>query len=209
MAHIYENQFGFSSSKAGLVKHFQGFFQPREPEMLLNCHYLTSENITVTGDTAEGKWVHFQPWIFSDGSSVLRSSRLAASPVGCVKGRGVPLIGTRRVAALALLAFAQLIYSLDINIVFVALPEIGADLGFSGRTLQRVVSAYMVFCGSFLLFDGKAVDLIGQRRIFIFALWVYALSSVAADWHGRPRLSLRRARSRASERLSCSRPRSR
>lgn len=72
----YENQFGFSSGKAGLVKHFQGFFQPREPEMLLNCHYLTSENITVTGETAEGKWVHFQPWIFSDGSSVLRSSRL-------------------------------------------------------------------------------------------------------------------------------------
>lgn len=72
----YQNQFGFSSGKAGLIKHFQGFFQPREPEMLLNCHYLTSEHITVDGDTAEGKWVHFQPWIFSDGSSVLRSSRL-------------------------------------------------------------------------------------------------------------------------------------
>ncbi|CAH1663218.1 nuclear transport factor 2 family protein [Chelatococcus asaccharovorans] len=72
----YENQFGFSSGREGLIKHFTGFFQPREPEMLLNCHYLTSEHITVTGDRAEGKWVHFQPWIFSDGSSVLRSSRL-------------------------------------------------------------------------------------------------------------------------------------
>ena len=45
-------------------------------------------------------------------------------------------IGARRGLALALLAFAQLIYSLDINIVFVALPEIGAGLGFSGQTLQ-------------------------------------------------------------------------
>nr|WP_245453609.1 nuclear transport factor 2 family protein [Aminobacter sp. MSH1] len=72
----YESQFGFSSGRAELIKHFQGFFHPREPEMLLNCHYLTSEHITVDGDRAEGKWVHFQPWIFSDGSSVLRSSRL-------------------------------------------------------------------------------------------------------------------------------------
>ncbi|MEZ2409308.1 MFS transporter [Bosea sp. RCC_152_1] len=88
-------------------------------------------------------------------------------------------IGGRRAAALALLAFAQLIYSLDINIVFVALPEIGAGLGFSGQTLQWVVSAYMVLCGGFLLFGGRAADLVGQRRMFIFALWLYALSSLA------------------------------
>ncbi|TGH91440.1 MFS transporter, partial [Escherichia coli] len=52
--------------------------------------------------------------------------------------------GARRLQhwSLALLAFAQLIYSLDINIVFVALPEIGAGLGFSEQTLQWVVSAY-------------------------------------------------------------------
>ena len=80
--------------------------------------------------------------------------------------------------ALALLAFAQLIYSLDINIVFVALPDIGAGLHFSGQTLQWVVSAYMVLCGGFLLFGGRAADLIGQRRMFVFALALYALSSL-------------------------------
>jgi len=84
-----------------------------------------------------------------------------------------------RGGALALLAFAQLIYSLDINIVFVALPDIGAGLHFSGQTLQWVVSAYMVLCGGFLLFGGRAADLIGQRRMFIFALTLYALSSLA------------------------------
>src|SRR5882757_3008352 len=85
--------------------------------------------------------------------------------------------GARHGGALALLAFAQLIYALDINIVFVALPEIGAGLGFSGQTLQWVVSTYMVVCGGFLLFGGRAADLLGQRRMFIFALWLYALSS--------------------------------
>ncbi|MGN6142031.1 MAG: MFS transporter [Mesorhizobium sp.] len=97
-------------------------------------------------------------------------------------------IGTRRGAALALLAFAQLIYSLDINIVFVALPEIGDTLGFSGQTLQWVVSAYMVLCGGFLLFGGRAADLIGQRRMFVFALWLYALSSLAGGLAWSPEI---------------------
>lgn len=96
--------------------------------------------------------------------------------------------GTRRLQhwSLALLAFAQLIYSLDINIVFVALPEIGTGLGFSDQTLQWVVSAYTVCCGGFLLFGGRAADLLGQRRVFIFALWLYALSSLAGGLAWNP-----------------------
>ncbi|KAA9001928.1 MFS transporter [Affinibrenneria salicis] len=88
--------------------------------------------------------------------------------------------------SLALLAFAQLIISLDINIVFVALPEIGAGLGFSGQTLQWVVSAYTVFCGGFLLLGGRAADLLGQRRMFVCALWLYALSSLLGGLAGSP-----------------------
>ncbi|MDR0219765.1 MAG: MFS transporter [Enterobacteriaceae bacterium] len=88
--------------------------------------------------------------------------------------------------SLALLAFAQLIISLDINIVFVALPEIGKDLAFSDQTLQWVVSAYTVFCGGFLLFGGRAADLLGQRRMFIGALWLYAISSLIGGLAWRP-----------------------
>ena len=88
--------------------------------------------------------------------------------------------------SLAILAFAQLIISLDINIVFVALPEIGASLGFSEQTLQWVVSAYTVFCGGFLLLGGRAADLLGQRRMFIFALWLYALSSMVGGFAWNP-----------------------
>ena len=88
--------------------------------------------------------------------------------------------------SLALLAFAQLIISLDINIVFVALPEISTGLGFSEQTLQWVVSAYTVFCGGFLLLGGRAADLLGQRRVFIFALWLYATSSMIGGLAWRP-----------------------
>jgi EmrB/QacA subfamily drug resistance transporter len=87
---------------------------------------------------------------------------------------------------LVLLALAQLIYALDLNIVFVALPEIGSDLGFPGQTQQLVVSAYVVFAGGFLLFGGRAADLMGRRRIFVLALALYAVSSLAGGLAGEP-----------------------
>ncbi|MEU3416597.1 MULTISPECIES: MFS transporter [unclassified Streptomyces] len=80
---------------------------------------------------------------------------------------------------LTLLALAQLLYGLDLNIVFVALPEIGQELGFPGQTQQLVVSAYVVFAGGFLLFGGRAADLLGRRRMFVLALSMYAVSSLA------------------------------
>ena len=73
----YDNQFGRSVGKAAIRQHFEGFWgMKRDPALLLNVHYLTSEQIHVRGDEADGQWVHCQPWIFSDGSSLLRSSRL-------------------------------------------------------------------------------------------------------------------------------------
>ncbi|MDB5997336.1 MAG: hypothetical protein JWP42_4472 [Pseudomonas sp.] len=72
----YDNQFGGSVGHEQIYQHFKRFFQPTSPQLVLNCHYLTCEQIHVDGDTAEGQWVHFQPWIYDDGSSVLRSSRL-------------------------------------------------------------------------------------------------------------------------------------
>lgn len=113
------------------------------------------------------------------------SSLDQGAPFGAAATGGV---GAKRGATLALLAFAQLIIALDLNIVFVALPEIGAGLGFSGQTLQWVVSAYTVFTGGFLLFGGRAADLIGQRRIFIFALWLYALSSLVGGFAWSPEI---------------------
>ncbi|MEU7531672.1 MFS transporter [Saccharothrix sp. NPDC042600] len=81
--------------------------------------------------------------------------------------------------SLALLALAQLVFALDLNIVFVALPDIGADLGFTGQTQQWVVSAYVVVAGGFLLLGGRAADLLGRRRVFVLALLLYAASSLA------------------------------
>ncbi|EJN05846.1 nuclear transport factor 2 family protein [Phyllobacterium sp. YR531] len=73
----YGNQFGKLKGAAAIRKHFEAFWNDRkDPALLLNCHYLTSEQIHVDGSTASGQWVHMQPWFFSDGKALLRSSRL-------------------------------------------------------------------------------------------------------------------------------------
>ncbi|AQS83851.1 MAG: nuclear transport factor 2 family protein [Acetobacter aceti] len=73
----YKDQFGRCAGKVALRAHFQSFWKDEEESgLLLNVHYLTSEQIHVDGDEAEGQWVHCQPWIFRDGRSLLRSSRL-------------------------------------------------------------------------------------------------------------------------------------
>lgn len=72
----YENQFGRLEGRPRIAEHFSKFFSAQGPRLVLNCHYLTTENIEVTDDVAEGLWVQFQPWIYEDGSSLLRSSRL-------------------------------------------------------------------------------------------------------------------------------------
>jgi ketosteroid isomerase-like protein len=73
----YDNQFGRSVGREAIRNHFNAFWgQKRDPALLLNVHYLTTEHITVEGNEATGHWVHMQPWIFSDGKSLLRSSRL-------------------------------------------------------------------------------------------------------------------------------------
>ncbi|MEV6738286.1 MFS transporter [Streptomyces sp. NPDC051104] len=80
---------------------------------------------------------------------------------------------------LALLAFAQFISAIDYNIVYVALPEIGREVGFDAHSLQWVVSGYAVAFGGFLLLGGRTADILGRRRMFATALTLYGLSSLA------------------------------
>jgi EmrB/QacA subfamily drug resistance transporter len=92
----------------------------------------------------------------------------------------------RLTATLALLAFAMLIVSLDQYIVVVALPEIGRALDYSPQTLQVVISAYAVASAGFLLFGGRAADLLGRRRIFVTGLGLYAAGSLAGGLAAGP-----------------------
>ncbi|WP_405911744.1 nuclear transport factor 2 family protein [Streptomyces sp. NBC_00963] len=73
----YDGQFGRAEGAARIRAHFERFWgEKRDPELLLNAHYVTSEQIHVDGAEATGQWIHMQPWLFADGTALLRSSRL-------------------------------------------------------------------------------------------------------------------------------------
>lgn len=93
-------------------------------------------------------------------------------------------------ATLALLSFAMLIVSLDQYIVVVALSDIGRELGYSAQTLQAVVSAYAVASSGFLLFGGRAADLLGRRRMLVTGLALYAVASLAGGLATGPEVQL-------------------
>jgi MFS family permease len=90
--------------------------------------------------------------------------------------RNVP--DPRRWWALALLCGAFFMVLLDGTIVLVALPSIGADLGFSEQGLQWVLSAYALSFGGLLLLGGRAADLLGRRRVFMAGVLFFTAASL-------------------------------
>jgi MFS family permease len=68
---------------------------------------------------------------------------------------------------------------LDVSMIGVALPSIGAELDLSTSTLQWLVSGYVLGYGGLLLLGGRTADLLGRRKVFLVALAVFALASLA------------------------------
>src|SRR3954471_18475350 len=85
----------------------------------------------------------------------------------------------RRWRALALLCTAFFMVVLDIAIVNVALPKIGADLNMSQNSTEWIIIAYSLTFGGFLLLGGRAADLLGRRRVFMVGTALFALASLA------------------------------
>jgi MFS family permease len=80
-------------------------------------------------------------------------------------------------AVLFVLCGAIFLEGVDVSMLGVALPAIKADLGMSTATLQWVVSAYVLGYGGFMLLGGRAADLLGRRRMFVFWLGVFIVFS--------------------------------
>ena len=77
-----------------------------------------------------------------------------------------------------MIATAQLMVVLDTTIVNNALPHIQDALHFSGTNLEWVVNAYALAFGGLLLLGGRAGDLLGRRRVFIFGILLFSIASL-------------------------------
>jgi EmrB/QacA subfamily drug resistance transporter len=81
-------------------------------------------------------------------------------------------------AALALLASAQLMLVLDVTVVSVALPAIGAALHLHRSELPWVMTIYTMFFGGLMLLGGRIADLSGARRMTLTGLALFIGSSL-------------------------------
>ncbi|MFJ6611338.1 MFS transporter [Streptomyces sp. NPDC091289] len=89
---------------------------------------------------------------------------------------------------MAAVGVAQLMVMLDVTVVNVALPSIGADLPAGPSALPWVISAYILLYGSLLLFGGRVSDVIGRRRAFLAGLLTFAVASVLCGLAGNQEL---------------------
>ncbi|WP_084965893.1 MFS transporter [Thermoactinospora rubra] len=94
----------------------------------------------------------------------------------------------RRLIPLMLLGLGSMITALDFTIVYVALPQIARDVGFSAHALQWVVSGYAVPFGGFLLLGGRLSDLLGRRRMFVAGMLLYGVASLLGGLATEPAL---------------------
>jgi MFS family permease len=82
-------------------------------------------------------------------------------------------------AMLITLCIVLFLDGLDVSMIGVALPSIGAELDLSTTSLQWLVSGYILGYGGLLLLGGRTADLLGRRKVFLIALAVFAVASLA------------------------------
>jgi EmrB/QacA subfamily drug resistance transporter len=102
----------------------------------------------------------------------------AVTPLATAGMQAVPR-NPRRGWILATLCLAQLMISLDVLIVNIALPSAQRSLGFGIADRQWAVTAYTLAFGSLLLLGGRLSDLFGRKQMFVIGLVGFGVASAA------------------------------
>lgn len=87
---------------------------------------------------------------------------------------------------LSLVCACQFMVILDASIVNVALPSVRADLGFTPTGLAWVVNGYLLTFAGFMLLAGRAVDLLGPRRLLVAGLFLFSAASLVGGLSSAP-----------------------
>jgi EmrB/QacA subfamily drug resistance transporter len=90
----------------------------------------------------------------------------------------------RPMLVLSLLATAQLMLVLDVTVVNVALPKIGADLSLGRNSVPWVMTAYTLAFGGLMLLGGRLADLVGPRRMLPVGLTIFTAASLVCSLSG-------------------------
>jgi EmrB/QacA subfamily drug resistance transporter len=85
---------------------------------------------------------------------------------------------TRQRAALAVLLTASFTLAVDFSVLNVALPTIGADVGFRLADLQWIATAFALCAAGLTLLMGRVADLAGRRRMFSLGMALLGAGSL-------------------------------
>ncbi len=87
------------------------------------------------------------------------------------------LVKTRTRLVLALIIAAGFLDVIDFSIVQVALPTIQTELVVSLSESQWIIGAYGLTLAGFLLLSGRAGDIYGQKKLFVFGIALFTVAS--------------------------------
>ena len=104
-------------------------------------------------------------------------------------GDATRLTGRQRLALFVLLT-ASFTLAVDFSILNVALPTIGADIGFSLDHLQWIATSFALCAAGFTLFFGRIADLFGRRRLFLLGMALLGVSSLVGGFAQEPVLMI-------------------
>ena len=91
---------------------------------------------------------------------------------------------------MVLLLTASFTLAVDFSILNVALPRIGADVGFSLEHLQWIATSFALCAAGFTLFFGRVADLFGRKRLFIAGMALLGIGSLVGGLATEPGLLL-------------------
>ncbi|MET8539451.1 MFS transporter [Kitasatospora sp. NPDC004799] len=98
----------------------------------------------------------------------------------------LPRTSARPWLALAVLALPTLLVALDANVLFLALPELTADLGASSVQQLWITDAYGFMVAGLVITMGTVGDRIGRRKLLMAGMAVFALASLVCAWATSP-----------------------
>ena len=94
--------------------------------------------------------------------------------------------GRKEWIALGVLALPLLLVSMDVSVLYFAVPFISADLGVSATEQLWIFDIYGFVLAGLLITMGSLGDRIGRRRLLIFGAVAFGLASVAAAYARNP-----------------------
>ena len=92
----------------------------------------------------------------------------------------VPRAGRREWIGLAVIALPCLLYSMDLTVLNLAVPQLSADLQPSSSQLLWIVDIYGFMVAGSLITMGTLGDRIGRRRLLLIGAAAFGLASVLA-----------------------------